>query len=54
MIKDKFLSFTPGLVSNLTSQHRLMKPLVKSDMTRWRKLQVPAEPVSDDDNLYFS
>lgn len=32
----------------------VMKPLVKSDMMCWRKLQVPREPVSEADNLYFS
>lgn len=44
----KFLSFIPG---RIYPQHWLVKLLVKSDTTRWRKLQVPAEPVSD--NLYL-
>lgn len=54
VIKDEFLSFTPGKDSKLAPQSWLMKLLVKSDKTSWRKLQVPAEPVSDGDNLYLS
>lgn len=51
---DSFLIFTPGQASMLLSQLWLMKALLKSDMTHWRKWQLPAEPVSDSDNPYFT
>lgn len=48
------LRFPPGQASKLTSQCWLMKQLVKSGLTCWRKSQAPSEPVSGGDILSFS